>query len=111
MITSIVLFIFLGTFALYNTSKKAVLNNHTSLNKWLQANIKQSKIIGVISLILALILALLMLGIMGGFLTWLIALMIALSLLIIFAPTGIFNRKKLIILFVLIFVLELLSNL
>lgn len=109
MITSIVLIIFLGSIVLYSRSEKAVLDEQTRLGKWLQDHNKESKIIGIVSIVISLILACLTLGLMPGIMIWLIVLMITLSLLIIFSPLKIVKYKSLLILFTFFLIVEIIT--
>ena len=107
MITSIILLTFLASFVLYNTSKKAMLQQSSSVEKWLQTNEKTAKIIGILTLIIAATTATFHFGITAGILFWLITLMTILSLLVILYPFKKINYKHLIGIFTIILIIEL----
>lgn len=107
MITSSVLLIFLGSFFLYNTSRKVVLENNLLIGKWVQNNVNVSKIIGLVLLILALIITINKLGITSGIIFWLVGLMTILCLMIVLFPLKKINYKHLIAFFISSFLIEL----
>lgn len=106
MITSSILLIFLGSFALYNTSKNVELSSNTLLEKWFQQHTLYSKICGVFLLIATLIMVIFNFGITSGIIFWHIALMSILSLLVIISPLQKVNYKHFIALFLLLIILE-----
>ncbi len=85
MLLPITLFIFLGFYCLYNTSKRAVLNN-TKFDLWLQKHRKFSKLAGVVLLLAAHILSCLHYGTAAGIFVALIILMTLGSLIILLFP-------------------------
>lgn len=107
MITSIIFLIFFGCFALYNASKKVALNQYFKLETWLQNNEKQTKIIGVFTLVITAIISVFYLGVTSGILFWLITLMTVLCLIVILYPIKGINYKHIISVFVFILLFEL----
>ncbi len=107
MISITISFLFIGCFALYNTSKKAFLSSDNKLQLWLQKNIKCSNIIGLALLIVSFFTAIFYLGVATGIVFWLLTLMTILSLLIVVAPTRIANYKHIIVLFTILLTTEL----
>jgi hypothetical protein len=85
MLLPITLFIFFGFYGLYNTSKRAVLNN-TRLDLWLQKHWKFSKLTGVVMLLVAHILSCLHYGTAAGIFVALIILMTIACLIILLFP-------------------------
>jgi hypothetical protein len=85
MLLPISLLIFFGFYGLYNTSKKAVLNN-TKLDLWLQKHRKFSKLTGVVLLLAAHVLSCLHYGTAAGIFMALIILMTIASVIILLFP-------------------------
>lgn len=110
MTTLTILLIFFGSFAFYNTSKKAELQQKSSVEKSLQNNTKQAKIIGLILVAIALIIAIKKFDITSGILFWLVTLMTVISLIIVLYPLRKFNYKYVLILFVILFFIEILTT-
>lgn len=111
MIASSVLLIFLGCFALYNTSKKALLTSNSSIEKWMQGNQKLSKIIGLAFLVVGLVVATFNFGNTSGIFFWMFIITAILSLLIVIYPLKKINYKHLIALFLVLFIIELIIKL
>lgn len=109
MITSIVFLILSGCFTLVNTSKKAVLNNDTVVEKWIQTHTIKSKYIGCGFLLLALAVSIFNFGLTSGILFWLIALMTLMSLVIIIAPLRVIRSKYLLFILLISLIIELLN--
>lgn len=74
-----------GFYALYNTSKKAVLQKDR-VSVWLQANRGVSKSLGIFCLLISFVLLVIEQGIGTGILTGFILLMTVGSLIIILSP-------------------------
>lgn len=110
MITLTVLLIFLGCFALYNTSKKALLTGKLSIEKQMQKNPNPTKILGAILLIVALCNAIINFSYTSGILYWLIITMMIFSLIIVLYPLQKINYKHLLVLFTVLFILEFLNH-
>ncbi|GAA3650346.1 hypothetical protein GCM10022397_38690 [Flavivirga jejuensis] len=107
MITSSLLFTFLGSFFLYNTSKKVVLSQNLIIEKWIQTNTLVTKAIGVIFYITALVMAIISFGKMSGTLFWLNSLMLLLGLMVIFSPLKRGLYKLVSIILLTLFTIEL----
>lgn len=108
MITLSILLISLGNFVLYNTSKKVVLQQNSSIEKWLQTHTQKTKIIGLSLLVIALVVSILKFGITSGITFWLIALISILCLIITLYPTIKINYKYLAVLFIVLLIIEIL---
>lgn len=102
--------LFLGFYALYNTSKKAQLYTIFKIEKWFQKNERKGKIIGLGLLLIPIIILTLYRGLGAGILIWFILLMTIGSLTIIISPIRIINYKALIFIFIVGFTLETLIN-
>jgi len=107
MTTCSLLTILSGVFFLYNTSKKAQLYRSLAIEKWVQTNLKISKIIGVICLIISLTIAIANFGRTSGILFWTVSLMTILGLMVIILPLKKLSYKHVSILFTILFILEL----
>lgn len=110
MITISILLIFFGSFVLYNTSSKVVLQHTFSLEKWIQSNTKLAKNIGLSIIILAMIPCIFSFGKTSGILYWFLLLSTVLSLIVILYPLKKINYKHLFIFFALLFILELINS-
>lgn len=108
MITLNIVLIFLGSFVLYNTSKKVVLQQNLPIEKWLQTHTQKSKIIGLTILVIALVVSILKFGTTSGITFWLIALISVLCLIITLYPTIKINYKYLAVLFIVLLIIEIL---
>lgn len=106
MITTSILFLFLASFVLYNTSKKAILSSNTVIERWIQEHTDYSKIIGCLLLIATLTLIVLRFGIGSGVIFWSVTFMSILSLIITISPLQKVNYKHLIILFSILLIIE-----
>jgi len=106
MITSSILFIFIASFAFYNSSKKATLSRVSVLEIWVQQHALFSKIIGGLLLITTLCSSIYCFGMTSGIIFWLITLMSILSLLITISPLQKVNYKHLILFFSILILLE-----
>lgn len=102
------LFIFIGCYALYNTSEKTILTKNTFLQKWLQNNKRNANIIGVITLFVSLLLSINFFGLSAGIITWIVTTSVFLSLIILITPLRVINYAFLSALFTLTFLIELL---
>ncbi|RLK02972.1 hypothetical protein [Tenacibaculum discolor] len=101
------LIIFLGCYALYNTSEKAYLSNTFSLQKWFQSHKHFTNIIGLIFLLVGLLLSITFFGLSAGIITWIVAVSLFLSLIILITPLRMINYAFLTVLFTLTFLIEL----
>ncbi|MBE7670166.1 hypothetical protein [Tenacibaculum piscium] len=109
MIVLIILLNFLGSFCLYNTSEKAILNNNIFIEKWLQENNLKAKIIGIICYIISLVFSINHFGITAGILYLLITTTVILSLLIIGMPTQRIHYRYIFITFFVLFIIQFLN--
>ncbi len=107
MITSNLFLLFLGSWVLYNTSKKAILNQNFHIEKWIQSHAFLSKLVGLFFLLTSLSLMTLNFGTTSGVLFWLVSLMTILGLIIIIAPLHKGNLYYFLILFIVILLLEI----
>ena len=108
MITLLVLFSLLSSYAFYLTSQKAQLSNSNSVSVWLQKHTTLAKAIGIACLIIAAILAIASMGLTSGTLLGLMLFSIILSLVIVLTPLKIIGFKQLLGLFLFIIILEIL---
>jgi hypothetical protein len=106
MITIASLIVFLAFYTLYYTSKRAVLSYDLGFEKWMKKNPKQTKITGLLLLLLAYSLWLFTQSLCCGTLMFFIQLMMIGSLIIILAPLKKVNRNVLLLLFIIIALLE-----
>lgn len=102
------LFIFIGCYALYNTSEKTSLTKNTILQKWLQNNKPYANIIGVTILLISLLLSVNFFGLSAGIIAWIVTTSLFLSLIILITPLRVINYTFLTALFMLTFLIELL---
>lgn len=109
MTTSSILLVFLGSFALYNTSKQAVLRKNMFIKKWLQAHTAFLKVVGLALLIKALLLFTYIFGYTGGFLLWLFSTIATLSLIVLLCPLKRIRHKHILIIFILFLISELIA--
>lgn len=79
------LFVLIGFYSLYSTSKRAKLNN-TKVDLWLQNHTKISKLSGVSLLIAAFGLSVILYGIGAGIIVVFILLMTIGSLIVVLSP-------------------------
>ncbi|MFT7899810.1 hypothetical protein VBY74_07485 [Tenacibaculum ascidiaceicola] len=100
------LFIFIGCYALYNTSEKAYLSDTFTLQKWFQSNRFFTKITGVILLLIGLFLSIAFFGLSAGIITWIVATSLFLSLIILITPLRVINHVSLTVLCMLTFLIE-----
>ena len=110
MISTLIFIIFSGCYCLYQTSKKAGLKKQFGLDLWFQENITKTKYLASIFLLLTLIGSIMFFGITSGVLFWLFTVTLLFSLIIILYPLNIISLKKIIILFAISVVLELILN-
>jgi hypothetical protein len=101
------LFIFLGCYALYNTSEKAYVSDNFSLQKWFQSNNLFTQITGVTFLLTGLLLSISFFGLSAGVITWIVAVSLFLSLIILITPLRVINYAFLTVLFTLTLLIEL----
>ncbi|MCX2679547.1 hypothetical protein OOZ15_06285 [Galbibacter sp. EGI 63066] len=106
MISIITLLIFTGFYALYSTSKRAVLNK-APLDLWLQQKGKFLKPIGIFLLCLAAVLIILDQGFASGLFFWFIILMTLGSLIVLLSPLKLFSYKTLLIVFLCLLTTEI----
>ncbi|PKV49239.1 hypothetical protein ATE84_1259 [Aquimarina sp. MAR_2010_214] len=106
MISISVLLIFFSSFLLYNASKMGVYSKELITKKWIQPNIKVSKLLGITCLLISLILFSISFGRVSGILFWLFLLIIILGLFIIVAPLKQVTYKQVLILFLVLLLVE-----
>ena len=110
MITIASLIVFLAFYTLYYTSKRAALSYDLGFEKWMQKNPRQTKITGLLLLLLAYSLWLFTQSLGCGTLMFFIQLMAIGSLIIILKPLKKVNSKAILALFILIALLEFYYN-
>jgi hypothetical protein len=110
MISILILIIIFGCFFLYNTSKKAILQKHSFIDKWLQENNTKTKYLGIFILFITLILSVVSFGFTSGILFWIFTVTLSLSLILVLYPLKIFSIKKITILFAISLLIELTLN-
>jgi len=110
MITIATLIVFLAFYTLYYTSKRAVLSYDLGFEKWMQKNPKQTKITGLILLLLAYSLWLFTQSLCCGTLMFFIQLMTIGSLIIILMPLKKVSSKVILLLFIIAALLEFYYN-
>ena len=106
MITIASLFVFISFYMFYYTSKRAVLSFDYGFEKWMSNNPKQTKITGLVFLLLAYSLWLSTTALCSGTLFFFIQLMTIGSLIVILTPLKVINNKAVILLFILAGLLE-----
>lgn len=106
MITIAICTLVLAFYTLYYTSKKAPLTHNHSIEKWMKNNPSQTKITGVVLLILAYILWISATALGVGTFAFLVALMTIGSLIVILKPLEHITFKNVAILFLLIGIVE-----
>lgn len=106
MITLASLIVFLAFYSLYYTSKRATLSYDLGFEKWMQKNPKQTKVTGLILLMLAYFLWLYTQSICCGTLMFFIQLMTIGSLIIILTPLKKINGKAVFLLFLIVALFE-----
>lgn len=107
MIVLLISLIFLGCFALYNTSQKAPLQPSSFLEDWLQKNKQKSKVIGSVILTISVIVSIYKLGTTSGFLFFLFTITALFSAIIIITPLKKVGYKSIGCISVLLLILEL----
>lgn len=110
MITIATLIVFLAFYTLYYTSKRAILSYDLGFEKWMQRNPKQTKITGLILLLLAYSLWLFTQSLCCGTLMFFIQLMTIGSMIIILMPLKKVSRKVILLLFIVAALLEFYYN-
>ena len=110
MITIATLIVFLAFYTLYYTSKRAVLSYDLGFEKWMQKNPKQTKITGLVLLLLAYSLWLFTQSLCCGTLMFFIQLMTIGSLIIILMPLKKVSSKVILLLFIVAALLEFYYN-
>ncbi|MBS7254983.1 hypothetical protein [Flavobacterium branchiicola] len=106
MITIASLAVFLAFYTLYYTSKRAALSYDLGFEKWMQKNPKQTKITGLLLLLLAYSLWLFTLSLGCGTLMFFVQLMTIGSLIIILTPLKKVNSKLLLAILIFAAILE-----
>ena len=109
MITLGALLTFLGFFAVYNTSRKAVLSGNSKPELWLRANGSGAKLLASSSLIAALVLFASVKGICAGTLLFFVTLMLSGSLVVLLSPLRMIRFGTVTIVFALALLAELLN--
>ncbi len=108
MITCCIVFIFGGSFFLYHTSKKALLQQNLLIEKWVTQNRVASKIMGLFFYLIAFLIAIIAFGKTSGILFFLSSLMLILGLVVIISPIKKGLYKPVSIMFLIFFIIELL---
>ncbi len=86
MISLLIFTTFLGSFCLYNTSKKVVLSQKFAFENWLQTNPKTAKTLGIILYIISFIIATQIFNLTTGILYCFLLICVILSLIILLRP-------------------------
>ncbi|WP_146746557.1 hypothetical protein [Sinomicrobium soli] len=107
MTTLIVVITFLGFYAFYNTSRRAVLSKSLRIEKWLQVHTAESKIAGSCMLFAGLSLSVLYYGTGAGIFAFFVILMTLGSLVVIVSPLKFINYRGVLVIAILSFVVEL----
>lgn len=107
MITIASLFVFISFYMFYYTSKRAALTYSYGFEKWMNNNPKQTKITGLMLLLLAYSFWLFTSALGSGTLLFFIQLMTIGSLIIILTPLKVINSKAVAILFILTGIIEI----
>lgn len=95
MLSIAVLFVFLGFFAWYNTSRRVRFQSPSAVEKWLQNHRKYSKIMAFVCLSVAYFVLTTQHGWGGGVFVWLVLFMTLASLITILNPLQLLNYKHL----------------
>lgn len=111
MVSLLIFTILIGSYFLYNTSKKVQLDKNVFIDIWLQENIKKTKYLSHLVLFITLTFSLFFFGLTSGFLFWIFTLSTILSLIIVLYPLKIFTKKHIIVLFITSLILETILNL
>ncbi len=106
MINLLVLAVLFSCLAFYNSAQQKSKYKLPFLEKWMQKNVQQTKIAGVISLLASLIIATYTFGFTAGVLFWSVILMSMLSLLILIKPLHVVGYKQFALLFAFTLTLE-----
>jgi len=109
MITLGALLAFLGFFAGYNTSRKAILVGNSSVEVWFRNNSLNARIAGLLLLIAALLVLTVNKGIGAGTFVFFVMLMTFGSLIVLLSPLKIVTIKSSAIAFAVAFAVELLN--
>ncbi|UNY98373.1 hypothetical protein MQE36_14960 [Zhouia spongiae] len=107
MYTIVFLMAFIGFYTLYNASEKAVLEGSFVLSRWLRANIRMSKIMGLFFLSVSCAMLMWSSGIAAGAFIAIVIWMTVGSLIVILAPLKIFRANHLAFIFLITFVVEI----
>ncbi|MGS2760706.1 hypothetical protein [Sinomicrobium sp. M5D2P9] len=108
MTTLVVAITFFGFYALYNTSKRAILSHSLKIERWMQAHGKESKAGGLSLLFVALVLSVLHYGTAAGIFAFFVILMTLGSLIVIVAPLRFLRYQALILILLLSITFEFL---
>lgn len=106
MITLSLVLLFIGSYALYNTSNKALVSNGVFEN-WCQQNKKKAQLFAMVLFVFTIILAIRIFGYTSGVLFCLIAFMSLLGIVVIFNPLRVVNCKILLVLCFIILLIEI----
>ena len=109
MITIGALLAFLGFFAGYNTSQKAVLTGNSKIEIWLRQNAPNSRAAGLLLLIAGLVVLVMSKGIGAGTFVFFVMLMTFGSLIVLLSPLRIVTLKTAAFAFALALAVELLN--
>lgn len=110
MITIATLIVFLAFYTLYYTSKRTALSYDLVFEKWMQKNPKQTKITGLLLLLLAYSLWLFTQSLCCGTLMFFFQLMAIGSLIIILMPLKKVSSKAILLFFIIVALLEFYYN-
>ncbi|MGS2741186.1 hypothetical protein [Sinomicrobium sp. M5D2P17] len=108
MTSLVVAITFLGFYALYNTSKRAMLSRSLKIEKWMQVHGRESKAVGLSLLFIALVLSVFHYGIGAGIFAFFVILMTLGSLIVIVTPLRFMRYQALILILVLSITFEFL---
>ena len=107
MLTVVVFLSFLGSFLLYNTSKKAELSHSLFLEKWAQASPEAAKTAALLLLAVALAGSMVQWGTGVGIFSFLVILMTVASSIVLIAPLRYISYKTVTVIFLIGMVAEL----
>ncbi|MBC9795972.1 hypothetical protein [Sinomicrobium weinanense] len=106
MTTLITLISFLGFYAHYQASKKALLSRTLRVEQWMQANRKQSRVVGLLFLLMAVVLSVFYYGFGAGVFAFFVILMTVGSLIVLLAPLRFVGYRTLALILILALTFE-----
>lgn len=107
MITLALILLFIGSYALYNTSDKAILANR-DFEKWCKKNKTISKIGALVIFGITLVISIFHYGLTSGILFWFFSITLMLSLIVTLNPLKLIKPKTVVFLFVITLIFEFL---